>query len=314
VVNIYEGTQRDAILHAVGANANHGLRRTNADKIKAVLTLLKDSEWRQWSDTEIAKKCRVSQPFVSNKRKELTNNGYEWSSTRKCADGRIMETSNIGAKTNSEGFENSISDDQSELPQSRLKAIDKNEDVQTKASEGVENVALPDSKLEEEESDKISSAACNNGSDINNTTEADESTSIDYEDQASISDENLEGQDSQEEGKPKETQDGNLAFARDNEDSEIDNDSPDGELDESREVSFEAPETDDVQTLKSEIVECKKIIIKKDKRIAELEKELSILKDDVKFYEAEILESLNISEQEKKGLNNRKVHQPLLAL
>ena len=55
-------------------------------------------------------------------------------------------------------------------------------------------------------------------------------------------------------------------------------------------------------------------MVKKDKRIAELEKELSILKDDVKYYEAEILESINISKQEKKDLNNRRVHQPLYSL
>ncbi len=38
------GTQRDAVLYSVGANATHGLRRTNADRRKAVLTLLEDEE------------------------------------------------------------------------------------------------------------------------------------------------------------------------------------------------------------------------------------------------------------------------------
>jgi ParB-like chromosome segregation protein Spo0J len=51
---VHEGGRRDAILFAVGANATHGLRRTNADKRRAVLTLLHDPEWRQWSDSEIA--------------------------------------------------------------------------------------------------------------------------------------------------------------------------------------------------------------------------------------------------------------------
>ncbi len=101
-VNIFEGTEREAILHAVGANADHGLRRTNADKLKAVLTLLTDPDWGQWSDTEIARRCNVTQPFVSNKRNELTQNGYEWGSKRKCADGRIIETSKIGVRTPTE--------------------------------------------------------------------------------------------------------------------------------------------------------------------------------------------------------------------
>src|SRR5262245_35093918 len=39
---VHQGTQRDAILFAAGANASHGLRRTNADKRLAVEKLLGD--------------------------------------------------------------------------------------------------------------------------------------------------------------------------------------------------------------------------------------------------------------------------------
>lgn len=69
---IYEkvtpGTQRDAILFSLSANATHGLRRTNADKRKAVQTLLDDPEWSSWSDREIARQCGVTHPFVSSLR------------------------------------------------------------------------------------------------------------------------------------------------------------------------------------------------------------------------------------------------------
>jgi hypothetical protein len=41
-VDIRQGARRDAILYSVGANAYHGLRRTNADKRRAVLMLLQD--------------------------------------------------------------------------------------------------------------------------------------------------------------------------------------------------------------------------------------------------------------------------------
>jgi hypothetical protein len=34
--NVHQGTQRDAIFNAVGANETHGLRRTNTDRRKAV--------------------------------------------------------------------------------------------------------------------------------------------------------------------------------------------------------------------------------------------------------------------------------------
>ena len=58
------GTQRDAILVSVAANADHGLRRTNADKRRAVTTLLEDKEWSQWSNREIAKRCKVTEGLV----------------------------------------------------------------------------------------------------------------------------------------------------------------------------------------------------------------------------------------------------------
>jgi hypothetical protein len=66
--DIHTGTQRDAILYSVGANAAHGLRRTNADKRRAVETLLNDAEWAAWSGNQIAKACAVSESFVRHLR------------------------------------------------------------------------------------------------------------------------------------------------------------------------------------------------------------------------------------------------------
>lgn len=68
---VRQGTQRDAILYSVGANATHGLRRTNADKRRAVEMLLRDDEWSQWSDRVIADKCGVSNRFVGVIRSEV---------------------------------------------------------------------------------------------------------------------------------------------------------------------------------------------------------------------------------------------------
>ncbi|WP_193315616.1 hypothetical protein [Janthinobacterium aquaticum] len=59
------GTKRDAILHSAGANASHGLRRTNEDKRRAVMTLLADPEWSSWTQGKIAEACGVSREFVS---------------------------------------------------------------------------------------------------------------------------------------------------------------------------------------------------------------------------------------------------------
>jgi hypothetical protein len=69
---VHTGTQRDAILHATGANASHGLRRSNADKRQAVETLLGDEEWVQWSDNRVAEQAAVSVQFVCNIRRELS--------------------------------------------------------------------------------------------------------------------------------------------------------------------------------------------------------------------------------------------------
>jgi hypothetical protein len=97
-VIIIKGSQRDAILHATGANGLHGLRMTNLDKRKAVSTLLTDQEWRNWSDEKIAKHCFVSSAFVGKLRKTLTLNGLESDPVRIGADGRTINTENIGTK------------------------------------------------------------------------------------------------------------------------------------------------------------------------------------------------------------------------
>ncbi|MDR7035241.1 ParB/RepB/Spo0J family partition protein [Mesorhizobium sp. BE184] len=70
--DVRQGTRRDAILHSVGANEAHGLRRTNDDKRRAVLTLLNDAEWGAWSDSDVRKKCAVSLALVQKIRKEVT--------------------------------------------------------------------------------------------------------------------------------------------------------------------------------------------------------------------------------------------------
>ena len=92
---IKQGTKRDAILFSVGSNAAHGLRRTNEDKRKAVTLLLEDDDWVQWSNREIARQCGVNHTFVGKLRKELTGVKHQ-STVRKGADGRTINTANIG--------------------------------------------------------------------------------------------------------------------------------------------------------------------------------------------------------------------------
>lgn len=95
---VKEGTCRDAILYSAGANATHGLPRNNADKRRAVELLLKDEEWSKYSDSWIAEKAYVTQPFVSKMRRELSQNGFEFSSERKGKGGVVVDTTNIGKR------------------------------------------------------------------------------------------------------------------------------------------------------------------------------------------------------------------------
>lgn len=76
-VIIHQGTQRDAVLFSVGVNAEHGKRRTNEDKRRAVMVLLRDPEWSQWAAREIARQCKVSHQLVNNLRAELSGNNCQ---------------------------------------------------------------------------------------------------------------------------------------------------------------------------------------------------------------------------------------------
>jgi uncharacterized ParB-like nuclease family protein len=68
---VHEGSLRDALLRAAQVNERHGLRRDRETKRRAVMTLLQDEEWRQWSDREIARQCLVSHTFVAEVRRSL---------------------------------------------------------------------------------------------------------------------------------------------------------------------------------------------------------------------------------------------------
>jgi hypothetical protein len=104
--DIRQGTRRDAVLYACGANASHGLRRTNADKRRAVETLLNDQEWSQWSDREIARRCGVGNRFVSDMRQEHTVFGTQYEKRifihPKTGQPTTMQTANIGRASQDE--------------------------------------------------------------------------------------------------------------------------------------------------------------------------------------------------------------------
>lgn len=94
--DVRQGTRRDAILFSVGANETHGLRRTNEDKRRAVLTLLNDAEWAKWSDREIARRCNVSDKTVGALRPVTAEIRSERTYTTKHGTTATMNTAAIG--------------------------------------------------------------------------------------------------------------------------------------------------------------------------------------------------------------------------
>ena len=48
-----------------------GKKRTNEEKRNAVKEMLKDPEWTEWSNAEVARQCDVSDGLVADVRKEI---------------------------------------------------------------------------------------------------------------------------------------------------------------------------------------------------------------------------------------------------
>ena len=97
--NVMEGDKRLAMLMSCSTNAEHGKPRTNEDKRQKVLMLLEDEEWKNWSDREIARQCKVGHPLVGELRNltgisssEKTERTY----VTKHGTLAIMNTTNIG--------------------------------------------------------------------------------------------------------------------------------------------------------------------------------------------------------------------------
>lgn len=81
--DVRPGTVREAKMYAFGANQAHGLRRTNADKHKAVAGMLELVG--EWSDRAIARHVGVSDKTVASLRKSAVTPDDQDSSLRKSA-------------------------------------------------------------------------------------------------------------------------------------------------------------------------------------------------------------------------------------
>lgn len=98
-VDFRKGSKRDAILFSVGANARHGLPRTNEDKRRAVMVLLNDPEWGKKSDRWIAEQAAVSNKLVSVMRGETATVNRSQLGERRGKDGKTRKLPEKKAKS-----------------------------------------------------------------------------------------------------------------------------------------------------------------------------------------------------------------------
>jgi hypothetical protein len=90
---VREGTHRDAMIHAAGANAEHGLPRTTKDKRRAVQLLLKDDEIAKLSNRTIASLARCSANTVGTIKEEMGLDSNTVTYTDKHGNVTEMDTS-----------------------------------------------------------------------------------------------------------------------------------------------------------------------------------------------------------------------------
>lgn len=101
-VDVQQGTKQDAQWESLAANKDHGLRRTQSDKRRAIKRALKMKGAGE-SNAEIARHVGCDDKTVAKYRRDLeATSEIPKSDKRTGADGRTIDTSNIG-KSRSNG-------------------------------------------------------------------------------------------------------------------------------------------------------------------------------------------------------------------
>lgn len=127
--DVEETGKRAAMLFAAGANDNHGLRRSHADKRRAVTALLRDSDWGSRSDRWVAQAANVSNTFVGKMRSTVNVDSCQ---KRQGRDGktRSLPTVDLDTKTRNIISETPIVDEPRELRNlGRIRDVDERHKV-----------------------------------------------------------------------------------------------------------------------------------------------------------------------------------------
>lgn len=87
--DVRDGSLKDAQEFSFAVDAKNARSLSSKDKRFIVTRMLRDSNWNIWSDGKIADHIGWSQAFVSNIRRELTQNGFESPTKRLGKDGKF---------------------------------------------------------------------------------------------------------------------------------------------------------------------------------------------------------------------------------
>jgi hypothetical protein len=139
---VKEGTARDALLYSAGCNGAHGLRRSKADKEKAVQILLADEEWANKSDRWIAEKCGVSHTFVASVREstESSSTAHDGQSElRTGKDGKRRRAKQRKGDSQTEDLDSANEQTQDDGPGAEAPGDDPEKDGETGHEPGVVN-------------------------------------------------------------------------------------------------------------------------------------------------------------------------------
>jgi len=164
-VTLHQGTWREAKLFSFQVNVEHGKRRTNADKRRNVMQMLEDDEWANWSDHEIARRCRVTNHLIAamreiHRRETLTRNSPSENTERtyitKHGTVSTMQTANIGKSENKAQTEPEFEDEENELDDGYVDLLlDEIEPTNAELDEIVLSVSTPIPKVLVETDKKI---------------------------------------------------------------------------------------------------------------------------------------------------------------
>jgi uncharacterized ParB-like nuclease family protein len=140
--DVKTGTLRDAILYSLGANRDHGLRRSNADKRKCVQTLLEDFEWGELSVNEMARICGVSPQLVTAVKLEMEG-GAKVSTVKTNAPKKPVKLNNVVeaplnlTEEKDEAVQELVAENQRLSDRLAVEAMDASEEEKLAASETI---------------------------------------------------------------------------------------------------------------------------------------------------------------------------------